>query len=203
MILLSNIELCPSVLTADFKFVENKRLNFYTDTRRFKYPGAFVAIPGAKVNVLDLISPLLDQGCELVVYQASSENEEKVKSLQIKYPTTQFIAVTDSVDFLQELTHYHANDWQAQNPHHTLFAISGSNGKTTHKEMLSFILEKVLLFLTSLIFFSKLNGSLHSIIHINLVSFFLSRSYLSKKYNHEFSCKLTLHERPRMGAHRR
>lgn len=143
MILLSNIELCPSVLTADFKFVENKRLNFYTDTRRFKYPGAFVAIPGAKVNVLDLISPLLDQGCELVVYQASSENEEKVKSLQIKYPTTQFIAVTDSVDFLQELTHYHANDWQAQNPHHTLFAISGSNGKTTHKEMLSFILEKV------------------------------------------------------------
>ena len=143
MILLSNIELCPSVLNKNLVFVENKRLNFYTDTRKFKYPGAFVAIPGTKVNVLDLISPLLEQGCELIVYQESAENKKKVASLSEKYPLVDFIAVTDSVDFLQELTHYHATEWQSQNPHHILFAISGSNGKTTHKEMLSFIMEKV------------------------------------------------------------
>lgn len=143
MILLSHIQLCPSVLTKDLNLSDEKRLNFYTDTRKFKYPGAFVAIPGAKVNVLDLISPLLDAGCELVVYQDSSENKKKIKDLLEKYPAVEFVAVTDSVDFLQEITHYHATDWQAQNPKHTLFAISGSNGKTTHKEMLSFILEKV------------------------------------------------------------
>ncbi len=143
MILLENIELCPSVMSHDFHFSSGKMLNFYTDTRAFKYPGAFVAIPGAKVNVLDLINPLLDLGCELIIYQDSSENNKKADQLSEAYPAVQFIKVSDSVDFLQEITHYHATDWQSQNPAHVLFGISGSNGKTTHKEMLNFILNKV------------------------------------------------------------
>lgn len=143
MISLALVKKCYSLLKKDISLDESRRISFYTDTRKFKAPGAFVAIPGAKVNVLDIISPLIDEGCELVIYQDSSENKSKAKALSEKYPQCKFLGVIDSVNFLQELTHEHAIEWQKEDPSHTLFAISGSNGKTTHKEMLSFIMEKV------------------------------------------------------------
>jgi UDP-N-acetylmuramoyl-tripeptide--D-alanyl-D-alanine ligase len=120
------------------------RLPFCTDTRKYKHPSAFVAIPGAKVNPLDIIDSLLSQACPLVVYQQDATNEGKVQNLQAKYPQTKFLPVTESVTFLQELTHHHIVEWQGKNPKNTVFAISGSNGKTTHKEMLSHILKTVL-----------------------------------------------------------
>lgn len=116
---------------------------FCTDTRKYKHPSVFVAIPGAKVNPLDVIGALLDQGCPMVVYQQSAENDEKAKALSAKYKTTEFIPVTDSVTFLQEYSHHHIVEWKGLNPKNTVFAISGSNGKTTHKEMLSHILSSV------------------------------------------------------------
>ncbi len=78
-----------------------------------------------------------------MVYQESAENNNKAHALKSKFPKTSFVAVTDSVTFLQEFTHHHIQDWKAASPKHTVFAISGSNGKTTHKEMLSFILKAI------------------------------------------------------------
>lgn len=116
---------------------------FCVDTRRYKHPSVFVAIPGAKVNPLDVINGLLDQGCPVVVYQQNAENDEKVRALNGKYKNTEFIPVSDSVTFLQEYSHHHIVEWKAKDPKNTVFAISGSNGKTTHKEMLSHILSSV------------------------------------------------------------
>src|SRR5690606_11698488 len=76
--------------------------------------------------------------------QSSSENLDKVKKLESKYPLTEVIPVSDSIVFLQEISHEHIKEWKSKNPKNTVFAISGSNGKTTHKEMLSFILKEVL-----------------------------------------------------------
>lgn len=141
MINLTHITKCPSVRSP---LTKTGLLNFYTDSRTYKHPGAFVAIPGAKVNPLDMISNLLNEGCPLIVYQSDSENQGKVRSLKQQYPATEFVEVTDSITFLQELTNLHVKDWKNKNPRNTVFAISGSNGKTTHKEMLSHILKEVL-----------------------------------------------------------
>ena len=139
-----NLELvgkCPSVKAK----VERKgSLVFYTDTRKYQHPGAFVAIPGVKVNPLDVINDLLNQGCPVVFYQQDSVNDDKAKVLRGTFPKTEFIPVSDSVTFLQEITHHHIIEWKSKSPRHTVFAISGSNGKTTHKEMLSFILKEIL-----------------------------------------------------------
>lgn len=120
-----------------------EKLRLCVDTRKYKHPMAFVAIPGQRVNPLDMINSLLDSACPVVFYQADSTNEDKVKALQVKYPATAFIAVSESVTFLQEITSLHIRDWQKKKGHH-VFAISGSNGKTTHKEMLSFMLKAIL-----------------------------------------------------------
>jgi UDP-N-acetylmuramoyl-tripeptide--D-alanyl-D-alanine ligase len=141
MINLSLVSNCP---TAQKALTFKGHLKFCTDTRKYHHPSAFVAIPGVKINPLDVIHDLLKQGLPVVFYQQDMVNDEKVLILQKTYPDTEFVPVTDSITFLQEITHHHIIEWKGKNPRHTVFAISGSNGKTTHKEMLSFILKEIL-----------------------------------------------------------
>lgn len=142
MIELAHLSQCQSIKSAVSQI--SGGLKFCTDTRKYSHPSAFVAIPGVKVNPLDMIDGLLVQGCPLVVYQQDEINEQKVKALKLKYPQTNFVAASDSVTFLQELSHHHIVSWKKKNPKNTVFAISGSNGKTTHKEMLSHILRSII-----------------------------------------------------------
>jgi UDP-N-acetylmuramoyl-tripeptide--D-alanyl-D-alanine ligase len=141
MINLSLTKKCQSVRTP---LEHSGKLDFCTDTRKYHNPNAFVAIPGVKVNPLDIISDLLHQGCPLVFFQEDSTNIDKVNKLKQLYPKTEFVPVSDSVIFLQEISHHHIKEWKTLNPRNTIFAISGSNGKTTHKEMLANILKEVL-----------------------------------------------------------
>jgi UDP-N-acetylmuramyl pentapeptide synthase len=143
MISLKHLPNCSTVLSSVSKLDLNQTLKFYTDSRSYVYPGVFVAIPGVKVNPLDLIDEILNQNCPLVIYQKNNENDERISHLEKTYPRTHFVAVKDSVNFLQEVTHLHIKDWKLTNPKNTVFAISGSNGKTTHKEMLSHILRTI------------------------------------------------------------
>lgn len=143
MISLKFFPFCPSVLKQP-KVDVHAAMPFCTDTRKYKHHSVFIAIPGAKVNPLDVINNLLESGCPIVVYQQDAVNDQKVAVLSSKFPATQFVAVTDSVTFLQEYAHHHIADWKKKSPKNTVFAISGSNGKTTHKEMLSHILSTVL-----------------------------------------------------------
>lgn len=141
MINLELIKKCPSVLRP---VTLSGKMNFCTDSRKYNHPNAFVAIPGAKVNPLDVIESLLTKECPIVFYQDDEVNIKKVTELKTKYSKTDFIPVRDSVTFLQEISHQHILEWKGKNSRNTVFAISGSNGKTTHKEMLSFILKDVL-----------------------------------------------------------
>ena len=143
MILLKHFKKCSTIMNCPDNLDLSACMPFCTDTRKYQHPSAFVAIPGAKVNPLDMITGLLNQGCPLVVYQHDAINEKKIHDLQTKYPVTSFLAVSDSVTFLQELSHLHIERWKSLSPQNIVFAISGSNGKTTHKEMLSFILKSL------------------------------------------------------------
>ncbi|HLW58028.1 MAG TPA: Mur ligase family protein, partial [Bacteriovoracaceae bacterium] len=116
---------------------------FVVDTREYQNGDAFIAIPGQRVNPLNLIKDLLVKGCEYVFYQKSEENDSIIKNYQGEFPTAKFIAVKNSIAFIQELAHLHIKEW-LKDKSHTLFAISGSNGKTTHKEMLTHIMEAIL-----------------------------------------------------------
>jgi UDP-N-acetylmuramoyl-tripeptide--D-alanyl-D-alanine ligase len=141
MIALSLLSKCSSIISLP-ALNRPQQLNFCTDSRKYMHPSAFVAIPGAKHNPLDLIHGLLEAGCPLIFYQQDAVNEQKVSVLAVQYPGTQFVAVTDSILFLQQLTHHHIRAWKKGSPQRSVFAISGSNGKTTHKEMLAYLLKQ-------------------------------------------------------------
>lgn len=131
------IQQCPSVLSISGK-LEKDELSICTDTRAYKHPSLFIAIPGSRHNPLFSVDVLLEQGCPVLIYQENLENNNKVSQLKIQHPGTCFVAVSDSVVFCQELAHKHAVNWTRRGKR--IFAISGSNGKTTHKEMLSHLL---------------------------------------------------------------
>ena len=141
MVNLSLVSRCSSLKS---RFDLNGHIDFCTDTRKYRHPSAFVAIPGSKTNPLDIIDELLNQGCPFIFYQDDELNKEKVKELKDRFTKTQFIPLSSSITFIQEISHYNITDWKTKNPNNLIFAISGSNGKTTHKEMLSFILKEVL-----------------------------------------------------------
>lgn len=142
MVKLALLKDCPALLKEPSKL--EGALNFCTDTRKYVHPSAFVAIPGTKVNPLDVIGSLLDKGCPLVFYQQDAVNDEKASALQGQYPSVQFLPVKDSVLFLQQLAHAHIQDWRSNGARRKVFAISGSNGKTTHKEMLAHIFQQII-----------------------------------------------------------
>lgn len=131
---------CQSVLSISGE-VDSGLLGFCHDTRNYNHPSFFVAYSGAKFNPLEHVSEILEKGCPVVVYSESSINDKLVQTLKEKFKSTAFIKVKDSIAFTQELSSSHTKQWQHQGGY--LFAISGSNGKTTHKEMLSFILNQV------------------------------------------------------------
>jgi UDP-N-acetylmuramoyl-tripeptide--D-alanyl-D-alanine ligase len=142
MINLKHLKSCPAIIDQSH-VPESGALYFCIDTRNFIEPGAFVAIPGAKINPLLILSELLARECPLVFYQGNDENCLVAKQLGAQYPKTHFIPVKDSITFLQELTKAHTLEWKKNSSKNIIFGISGSNGKTTHKEMLAHILNKI------------------------------------------------------------
>jgi UDP-N-acetylmuramoyl-tripeptide--D-alanyl-D-alanine ligase len=142
MISLKLVESCKSFAHSS-QSISNIKLPICSDTRAYTNPSFFIAYPGQRSNPLNHLDTVLSAGCPLVVYQDSQENTQIVIELQSKYPKTTFVKVSDAITFTQELALAHIEEWKRLTQG-KIFAISGSNGKTTHKEMLSFLLKTVM-----------------------------------------------------------
>lgn len=103
-----------------------------TDTRRLKSGELFVAIKGERFDghnfVLDAVSKraggvLVQDGC--------------ITNSNFKTPNITFICVRDSIKALGDIAHFHRSRFNIP-----IIAITGSNGKTTAKEMIAAILNK-------------------------------------------------------------
>lgn len=95
-----------------------------TDTRAIKPGSIFFALKGANFNANEFANKALEQGCEFAVI-----DEEKYKI------GDKFLLVNDVLTALQQLASYHRK--QLKIP---FIAITGSNGKTTTKELIAAVL---------------------------------------------------------------
>jgi len=98
-----------------------------TDSRIIKEKQIFFALSGEKFNGHSYIDECLSKGAMLVVGSESRPD--------LSY--TQYMQVPDSLICLQQLATYRRLRWKCP-----VFAITGSNGKTTTKELLAAILSK-------------------------------------------------------------
>ncbi|MCE3227315.1 MAG: UDP-N-acetylmuramoyl-tripeptide--D-alanyl-D-alanine ligase [Bacteroidetes bacterium] len=97
-----------------------------TDTRKLLKDSIFFALKGTNFNANEFAQKAIDAGCSLAVV-----DEEKYVS------GPQTVLVEDGLKALQQLANYHRR--QLKIP---FLAITGSNGKTTNKELINAVLSK-------------------------------------------------------------
>lgn len=99
-----------------------------TDTRKINSGNIFFALKGPNFNANDYASKALEMGADLVVV-----DEERV----IPIGETRYFLVEDALTALQQLANHHRR--QLQIP---IIGLTGSNGKTTSKELLNAVLSR-------------------------------------------------------------
>lgn len=113
----------------------NLDMFFSVDNRSLTSDNIFIAIVGERYNPLEHLDIVVESGCRFVVYERSSENDELAAPYQNKLV---LIRVNEIEAFIAEAGKAVANTFKARGG--KIIAISGSNGKTTTKEMLTHIL---------------------------------------------------------------
>ncbi|MBT4790853.1 MAG: UDP-N-acetylmuramoyl-tripeptide--D-alanyl-D-alanine ligase [Halobacteriovoraceae bacterium] len=116
----------------------NIDLSFSVDNRKLDDENIFIAIVGERFNPLDHIEKIISSECRFVIYEANPENDLKTECFK-KHLV--FIRVENIISFIEEAGKAVANNFRTKGG--KIIAISGSNGKTTTKEMLYHLLSDV------------------------------------------------------------
>lgn len=104
------------------------------DTRLMMPGDIFVAVHGESFDGADFIDIAVEKKASLIILNTSSK---KNKKNQIP-----IIFVENTINYLQEIAKYHLKLWKT-NKNNSTIGITGSNGKTTQKEMLFHILNSI------------------------------------------------------------
>jgi UDP-N-acetylmuramoyl-tripeptide--D-alanyl-D-alanine ligase len=115
-----------------------KNLFLEVDNRQICKESLFIAIVGAKYNPLSNIKKVIESGCEYVAYESNNENNELISSHKEKI---NFIPVDSIIDFVQSVGQAIATSFRSRGG--KIIGISGSNGKTTTKEMMYHLLDGI------------------------------------------------------------
>jgi UDP-N-acetylmuramoyl-tripeptide--D-alanyl-D-alanine ligase len=103
-----------------------------TDTRKIRKGELFVAIKGGNFDGHSFILDAVAKGAGGVLVQ-----EGGITNANFKLPDVAFISVSDSIKSLGDIGNFHRSRFNIP-----IIGITGSNGKTTTKEMLTAILNK-------------------------------------------------------------
>ena len=103
-----------------------------TDTRKIKKGELFLAIKGDRFDGHSFILDAVSKGAGGVLIQ-----EGGISNANFKLPDVSFILVNDSVKALGNIGNFHRSRFTIP-----IIGITGSNGKTTTKEMIAAILSK-------------------------------------------------------------
>jgi UDP-N-acetylmuramoyl-tripeptide--D-alanyl-D-alanine ligase len=105
------------------------------DSRIIEPDQTFFALRGEKFDASSFIPEVLKKNPSLIITDNSKA------ALEFSTVDCPFIVCEDTVTYLQELAHIHMLHWKKENPEKKVIGITGSNGKTTTKEMLFHFLD--------------------------------------------------------------
>jgi len=92
------------------------------DTRTIEEGNIFFALQGTRTDGSEFIKEAVDNGASAVVFSGATE---------IEHENVQFFSVDDPLHILQQIANHHRKQMGAK-----IIALTGSNGKTTTKELL-------------------------------------------------------------------
>lgn len=114
-----------------------------TDSRNFKSGETFVALHGEHFDGFNYVDQVLKNGARAIVYTSKNGREAEVAKIATAHPDVLFIETSETLTFIQELASAYIQDWKSKKPQRKILGITGSNGKTTHKEMISYLLNSL------------------------------------------------------------
>lgn len=168
MIKYKDLVSCNSVIR---KIEASNNLDYHisTDSRSLKGANCFIALQGENFNANDFIDNAAEVVDVIIFCKKESDSYSFDKFIN-NYPHKLFIEVSDTYKYILELAEIISKKWQACGGQ--MIAITGSNGKTTNKEMLSFLLSHVFPGLVH-----KTEGNLNNHIGVPLTLFKLSEKH--------------------------
>jgi UDP-N-acetylmuramoyl-tripeptide--D-alanyl-D-alanine ligase len=109
-----------------------------TDSRSLKQDDIFIALRGNNFDAHDFLRDVLHKGAAVIIKEKGRGNAElsgMPKAVKNKFAICDIIEVRDTTCALGDLARYHRSRYNIP-----VIALTGSNGKTTTKEMLAWIL---------------------------------------------------------------
>jgi UDP-N-acetylmuramoyl-tripeptide--D-alanyl-D-alanine ligase len=125
-----------------FGSFSDKEVVLTTDSRSINGQNVFLALKGENFDGFTYLTQALEQGVEVAIYTDAPGRSEQVKSLSENYPNTLFISVNNTQKYLQDSAAWWVRKWQKDFAGKVL-GLTGSNGKTTTKELLYAQAEKI------------------------------------------------------------
>ena len=112
------------------------------DSRDISPKDVFVALDGTNFRGVHFIGDCLKSGAELVVVKKDDESESIVKKWRHQGHSFSVVYATDTTHYFQEVARLYLESWRARGDG-IVIGITGSNGKTTGKDMLYHIFETI------------------------------------------------------------
>ncbi len=128
------VHLCPKVLYATMTDIEKLYALFLqhpvvtTDSRHTPKGSMFFALKGDNFDGNRFAAKALEAGCAVAVVDDSAVAKDK-----------RYVLVDNVLETLQQLAHYH----REQMPSKMILQITGTNGKTTTKELIAAVLSQI------------------------------------------------------------
>lgn len=113
-------------------------LQVCSDSRKLSKENCFLSLYGENFDSINFIPEVINKGVTHILIEDRVENSKKLEELEVKNPNVLFIRVKNIFSFILELGL--ARSLRFQRSGGKLIALTGSNGKTTNKEMLKHLL---------------------------------------------------------------
>lgn len=118
------------------------QLYLQTDSRKLTSENFFICLKGENFDAFHYIESLVTRPeLKVILFEEGADRKTLVQKLHQQRSDLAFICVADSLTALQELAKQRRHEWQARGG--KVFSLTGSNGKTTTKEMLAHFLKAI------------------------------------------------------------
>lgn len=107
------------------------------DSRTINYGELFVAIKGNNFDGHDFVGQALEKGASGIVISSEKRKELKVDQLIKNFPRMNIFQAENTLEALQNIAYFNRRKYSIP-----IIGITGSNGKTTTKEMVASILSR-------------------------------------------------------------
>ncbi len=117
----------------------NGEAQVITDSRKVQMGDIFIGIKGDRFDGGDYYSSAIELGASVIIVESQKGRDNQITEALKNYPNTAAIFVENSINYIQEIAKIHLSNWRSSGK--TVMALTGSNGKTTTKEMLAHLLK--------------------------------------------------------------